>query len=173
MSELAHGCVPAASRRTPPSPGGAMADYSHLIGLVEALHRLLFDSIKDELDRKGNSEINSVQALLLYKIGSNTYTIGELRRLGCFHGSNVTYSVKHLANANFIIYSKVTNDRRSALVSLTSKGWQVHAAMDQLFERQSRNIEGLGVLGRDQLETVNHSLSGIRSFLVDHIRFRL
>jgi hypothetical protein len=36
---------------------------------VERLHRRLLDVLKDEFDRRGRADINSVQALLLYTIG--------------------------------------------------------------------------------------------------------
>jgi hypothetical protein len=43
------------------------------------LHRQLLDVIKDELERLGQADINSVQALLLYNIGDAELTPGELR----------------------------------------------------------------------------------------------
>ncbi|HVB89302.1 MAG TPA: MarR family transcriptional regulator, partial [Beijerinckiaceae bacterium] len=43
--------------------------YLEALTLVERLHRRLLDVIKDEFDRRGRSDINSVQALLLYNIG--------------------------------------------------------------------------------------------------------
>ena len=40
--------------------------YLEALTLVERLHRRLLDVIKDEFDRRGRNDINSVQALLLY-----------------------------------------------------------------------------------------------------------
>lgn len=48
-----------------------MASYLESLALVERLHRLLLDVIKDEFERVGVLEINSVQALLLFNIGEN------------------------------------------------------------------------------------------------------
>ena len=42
--------------------------YLEALRLVERLHRRLLDVIKDEFDRRGRSDVNSVQALLLYNI---------------------------------------------------------------------------------------------------------
>ena len=39
--------------------------YIESLTLVERLHRRLLDVIKDEFDRRGRSDVNSVQALLL------------------------------------------------------------------------------------------------------------
>ena len=48
-----------------------MLDYLNNLALVERLHRLLLDVIKDEFERLALLEINSVQALLLFNIGEN------------------------------------------------------------------------------------------------------
>ena len=53
--------------------------YLEALTLVERLHRRLLDVIKDEFDRRGRADINSVQALLLYNIGDKELTAGELR----------------------------------------------------------------------------------------------
>ncbi len=45
--------------------------YLEALTLVERLHRRLLDVIKDEFDRRGRSDINAVQALLLYNIGDS------------------------------------------------------------------------------------------------------
>ncbi len=44
---------------------GFMTGYLEALALVERLHRLLLDVIKDEFERVGVLEINAVQALLL------------------------------------------------------------------------------------------------------------
>ena len=58
---------------------GFMAGYLEALALVERLHRLLLDVIKDEFERVGVLEINAVQALLLFNIGDNEVTAGELK----------------------------------------------------------------------------------------------
>lgn len=57
-------------------------EYLQALRLIERLHRLLLDVIKDEFDRIGGSELNSVQALLLYNIGISRLTAGELKAPG-------------------------------------------------------------------------------------------
>ncbi|NND42438.1 MAG: MarR family transcriptional regulator, partial [Silicimonas sp.] len=64
-------------------------DYLETLSLVERLHRLLLDVIKDEFERLGILEINAVQALLLFNIADNEVTAGELRSRGYYQGSNV------------------------------------------------------------------------------------
>lgn len=75
---------------------GFMAGYLESLSLVERLHRLLLDVIKDEFERVGVLEINAVQALLLFNIGDNEVTAGELKSRGYYQGSNVSYNLKML-----------------------------------------------------------------------------
>ena len=82
------------SMHTPIAPPNAehgfMAGYLDALALVERLHRLLLDVIKDEFERVGVLEINAVQALLLFNIGDNEVTAGELKSRGYYQGRNVS-----------------------------------------------------------------------------------
>ncbi len=51
--------------------------YLESLNLVERLHRQLLDVIKDELDRRGERVVNSVQALLLFNIGDQHVSLTE------------------------------------------------------------------------------------------------
>ena len=86
--------------------------YLEALTYVERLHRRLLDVIKDELDRVGCSEINSVQALLLFNIGDAEMTAGELRTRGHYLGSNVSYNLKKLVEADYISHQRSRLDRR-------------------------------------------------------------
>ena len=87
--------------------------YLEALTLVERLHRRLLDVIKDEFDRRGRSDVNSVQALLLYNIGDKELTAGELRTKGYYLGSNVSYNVKKLVELGFLHHARSRLDRRS------------------------------------------------------------
>ena len=76
---------PRAARHAEVRPG-----YLEALTFVERLHRRLLDVIKDEFDRRGRSDVNSVQALLLYNIADKELTAGELRTRGYYLGSNVS-----------------------------------------------------------------------------------
>src|SRR5690554_6774647 len=90
--------------------------YLKALTLVERLHRRLLDVIKDELDRMGNTEVNSVQALLIFNIGDQEMTAGELRTRGHYLGSNVSYNLKKLVETNYIDHQRSEQDRRSVRV---------------------------------------------------------
>jgi DNA-binding MarR family transcriptional regulator len=92
---------------------------------VERLHRLLLDVIKDEFERLNILEINSVQALLLFNIGENEVTAGELKSRGYYQGSNVSYNLKKLVELGYMHHQRSEIDRRSVRVRLTEKGRHV------------------------------------------------
>ena len=80
--------------------------YLETLNLVERLHRQLLDVIKDELDRRDEREINSVQALLLFNVGDQELTAGELRTRGHYLGSNVSYNLKKLVEGGYIHHER-------------------------------------------------------------------
>ncbi len=96
--------------------------YLVSLKLVERLHRLLLDVIKDEFERLGRVDVNSVQALLLYNIGDAELTAGELTSRGYYLGSNVSYNLKKLVDAGYIHHQRSTTDRRSVRVQAHREG---------------------------------------------------
>jgi DNA-binding MarR family transcriptional regulator len=82
--------------------GSAKPRYLECLNLIERLHRQLLDVIKDELERVGQPDVNSVQALLLFNIGEQELTAGELRTRGHYLGSNVSYNLKKLVEGGYI-----------------------------------------------------------------------
>src|ERR1700746_2588679 len=107
--------------------------YLEALRLVERLHRRLLDVIKDEFDRRGRSDVNSVQALLLYNISDKELTAGELRTRGYYLGSNVSYNVKKLVELGFLDHQRSRVDRRSVRIRLTEKGREVRDTVDSLY----------------------------------------
>ncbi len=147
--------------------------YLEALTLIERLHRQLLDVIKDELDRKDEREINSVQALLLFNVGDQELTAGELRTRGHYLGSNVSYNLKKLVEGGYIHHERSDADRRSVLVRLTAKGEVVRDMLTHLFDRHLASLEAVGNIGVTELATVNASLRRLERFWIDQVRFRL
>ncbi|HVZ90753.1 MAG TPA: MarR family transcriptional regulator [Rhizomicrobium sp.] len=147
--------------------------YLETLNLVERLHRQLLDVIKDELDRRDEREINSVQALLLFNVGDQELTAGELRTRGHYLGSNVSYNLKKLVESGYIHHERSEADRRSVLVRLTPKGEVVRNMLSELFERHLGSLEPVGNVAESDLEFVNTSLRRVERFWIDQVRFRL
>lgn len=147
--------------------------YLEALTLVERLHRRLLDVIKDEFDRRGRADINSVQALLLYNIGDKELTAGELRTRGYYLGSNVSYNVKKLVEMGYLHHSRSRLDRRSVRISLTEKGREVHTIVAGLYEKHISTVEQIGGISTGEFAALNQSLARLERFWTDQIRFRL
>src|ERR1700724_3819034 len=128
--------------------------YLEVLSLIERLHRQLLDVIKDELDRRDEREINSVQALLLFNVGDQELTAGELRTRGHYLGSNVSYNLKKLVEGGYIHHERSEIDRRSVLVRLTRKGEAVRETLHLLFDRHLASLEAVGNVGAPDLENL-------------------
>jgi len=146
-------------------------DYLDILSLIERLHRLLLDVIKDEFERLGVLEINAVQALLLFNIADNEVTAGELRSRGYYQGSNVSYNLKKLVDMGFMHHQRSEIDRRSVRVRLTDKGRDVHKVVADLFNRHADALSGDPHLGEDGSKLLNGGLSQIERFWSDQIRY--
>ena len=129
--------------------------------------------IKDEFDRMGRSDVNSVQALLLFNIGDSVLTAGELRTRGYYLGSNVSYNLKKLVDTGYIHHERSRTDRRSVRVSLTEKGSGVAAIVHDLYERHMKSIEQVGGVGAEDFVALNKSLQRLERFWTDQILYRL
>jgi len=161
-------------------PADRQAKFDHIrplyldaLTLVERLHRRLLDVIKDEFDRLGGAELNSVQALLLYNIGEGELTAGELKTRGYYLGSNVSYNLKKLVDMGYLHYKRSEVDRRSVRVSLTEKGKDACDVVQGLYQRQMRSLEAVGELKRDDVQALNKALVRLERFWSDQIRYRL
>jgi DNA-binding MarR family transcriptional regulator len=147
--------------------------YLEALTLVERLHRRLLDVIKDEFDRAGRSDVNSVQALLLFNIGDAELTAGELRTRGYYLGSNVSYNLKKLVEMGYIHHQRSRMDRRSVRVSLTDKGREVANVVARLYDRHMRSIDQVGGITSEDFRTLNRSLQRLERFWTDQILYRL
>jgi DNA-binding MarR family transcriptional regulator len=147
--------------------------YLVSLKLIERLHRLLLDVIKDEFERLGRADVNSVQALLLYNIGDAELTAGELTSRGYYLGSNVSYNLKKLVDAGYINHQRSTTDRRSVRVRLTEKGQEVCKVVNNLYHRQLKSLQQVGGLAPNDLETLNKALIRLERFWTDQIRYQL
>jgi len=147
--------------------------YLEALTLVERLHRRLLDVIKDEFDRRGRADINSVQALLLYNIGDKELTAGELRTRGYYLGSNVSYNLKKLVEMGFLDHQRSRVDRRSVRIRLTAQGQEIRHIVDALYQKHVKTVEQVGGISNAEFATLNKSLHRLERFWTDQILYRL
>ena len=139
-----------------------LSGYLESLALVERLHRLLLDVIKDEFERLGLLEIN---------IGDNEVTAGELKTRGYYQGSNVSYNLKKLVELGYMHHQRSEIDRRSVRVRLTEKGRRVRAVITDLFARHAEGLEARGVVGADSIDQINTMLKRMERYWADQIRY--
>jgi len=145
--------------------------YLDNLALVERLHRLLLDVIKDEFERLGILEINSVQALLLFNIGENEVTAGELKTRGYYQGSNVSYNLKKLVELGYMHHQRSEIDRRSVRVRLTEKGRSVRGMLHDLFARHAEGMERRNLIDASGMDDITTALRRMERFWTEQIRY--
>ncbi len=137
--------------------------YYDSILLIERLHRHFLEVLKVELDRQGVQDINNVQSLILYNIGDDELTVGELTARGYYLGSNVSYNVKKMHENGYLTQERSPHDRRSVRVRLSPKGLALRNKVSALFERQIELLAKAG-LGPEELMKANEILRKLERF---------
>ncbi len=150
---------------------GFITGYLDALALVERLHRLLLDVIKDEFERVGMLEVNPVQALLLFNVGDNEVTAGELKTRGYYQGSNVSYNLKKLVEMGYMHHQRCEIDRRSVRVRLTERGREIRNVVGNLFARHAEGLQSKGVLGMDGIDQITTALRRVERYWTDQIRY--
>ncbi|RMF35135.1 MAG: MarR family transcriptional regulator [Alphaproteobacteria bacterium] len=148
-----------------------LASYLEQLALIERLHRLLLDVIKDEFERLGLLDINAVQALLLFNVGENEVTAGELKTRGYYQGSNVSYNLKKLVEAGYMHHQRCEIDRRAVRVRLTQRGREIRSVVADLFRRHAETMLSRGIFEGATLEEVNADLRRLERFWTEQIRY--
>lgn len=142
--------------------------YLETILLIERLHRRFLDVVKSELDRLKVEDINNVQTLILYNIGADQLTVGELTNRGYYLGTNVSYNVKHLVTTEYLIQEKAPHDKRSTRVKLSGKGAALVEKMDALIERNVADLDKRSP-GLAFLTDVNKSMHNLERFWTEYM----
>ncbi len=137
--------------------------YIEMISLVERLHRQCLEVVKTELDRLGIRDLNNVQSLILFNIGEEELTVGELTQRGYYLGSNVSYNVKKMVENGYLIQKRSPNDRRSIHVRASDKGLEIYQRLDELFAGHSEGLDAMQFTP-ENLEQVNTTLRRLEQF---------
>ena len=145
--------------------------YLESLHLVERLHRLLLDLVKDEFERLGIDDLTPVQAMILYNLGGAEVTAGELRSRGMYQGSNVSYNLKKLVTMGYVHHERSDTDRRSVRVRLTEQGTHIRQVITALFTRHAEGLHMSGVLDDPPQEQVTRQWRRIERYWADQIRY--
>ncbi len=139
------------------------ATYQESILLIERLHRQFLDVIKNHLETLKIDDINNVQTLILYNIGEDQLTIGELTHRGYYLGSNVSYNVKKLVESGYLVQEKSVHDKRSSKVRLSDKGLELCKKVEVFYDKTSVSFVNRRV-NEAKLKETNETLIQLESF---------
>lgn len=139
------------------------AAYLETISLVERLHRQCLEVVKAELDRRGIRDLNNVQALILFNVGEDEYSVGELTQRGYYLGSNVSYNVKKMVEHGYLIQERSPHDRRSFHVRASDKGVEIYRALSTLFDSHAGHLDSAQIT-KETLEQANALLRRLQQF---------
>src|SRR5258708_14048754 len=118
------------------TPSGFKQSYMESVRLIEQLHRRYLDVVQTELKSQGVDDINNVQALMILHIGTNELAVTDLLKRGYYLASNVSYNVRKLAEAGYLLQERSTADRRSIRLRLTERGMALHDRLTDMIDRQ-------------------------------------
>jgi DNA-binding MarR family transcriptional regulator len=144
--------------------------YFESITLIERLHHLFLDVLKAELDRLRIFDINNVQGFILYNVGKNEMTVGEISNRGYYLGSNVSYNLKKLVENGYFIQEKAKHDKRASKIRLSDKGLKLYDTIDKIFMQQASNLKYNGIVDQNLTETLKllRKLESYWSFIIAH-----
>ncbi|MGH1455507.1 MAG: MarR family winged helix-turn-helix transcriptional regulator [Alphaproteobacteria bacterium] len=144
--------------------------YYESIQLIERLHRHFLDVLKVELDKKNIQDINNVQCMILYNVGEEEMTVGELTIRGYYLGSNVSYNVKKMVENGYLIQERSVHDKRSIRVRLSDKGIELRKMISDMFDRHEGQIEGTEITS-ERLTELNKTLKMLERFWAQQTNF--
>jgi DNA-binding MarR family transcriptional regulator len=144
--------------------------YLDAIHLIERLHRQFLEVIKWELDRLAIEDINNVQTLILFNIGGEELTVGELTHRGYYLGSNVSYNVKKMVENGYLVQERSAHDRRSVRVRVSEKGLELCNRVSELHDRHIDLLNG-GPVTAEGLRSMIETLRQLERFWADSLAF--
>lgn len=137
--------------------------YFESILLIEKLHRQFLEVVKVALDVGGVTDINNVQALILYNLGEDDLTVGELTYRGYYLGSNVSYNVKKMGENGYLVQERSAFDKRTVRVRLSAKGLALRDRLRTMFDGHEARLVRSG-LDDAGLGSANATLKALERF---------
>jgi DNA-binding MarR family transcriptional regulator len=137
-------------------------EYFESVQALERLHRSFLDVLKSELDAMNIFDINNVQSVVLYNIGTSQVTVGELTNRGYYLGSNVSYNLRKMVQNDYVTQVPSPHDRRSSYVKLSPKGLELYHKLDGIFQAHAEGLNQKG--GKETLSHLGDSLRKLEKF---------
>jgi DNA-binding MarR family transcriptional regulator len=139
------------------------SEFLEVFVLAERLHRQFLEAIQLELDMLNIRDINNVRALMLLNIGDAEMTVSELLWRGCYLGSNVSYNLKKLTEAGYVVQERSAHDKRVIMVRSSEKGAELCVLLQDM---NNRHVQALakGNFKMEDLITTRQMLRTLQRF---------
>ena len=108
--------------------------------------------------------------MILYNIGHDELTVGELTIRGYYLGSNVSYNVKKMVENGYLIQERSVHDKRSIRVKLSDKGKELCELITAMFQRHNEKIAGTELSG-ERLQELNKTMHMLERFWASQSSF--
>ncbi len=142
--------------------------YVGIVALAERFHRRSLDLLASELTQRRISDLNATQAMILIQMGYEEMTVSELMLRGCYLGSNVSYNLKKLTQTGYVVQHRSKHDRRIVNVSVSKKGQQLLAQLDEFYARVDEEMMRSGVTA-SLLASCEAGLARLDSFSLNRL----
>lgn len=112
--------------------------YFDVFMCATRISRIFLDILKVNLDKMNLVDINSIQAVILYNIGTSKISVGDITNRGYYVGSNVSYNLKKMIDAGYVVNENSEYDKRLTQVKLTEKGLNLYNEInDKIFANET------------------------------------
>jgi DNA-binding MarR family transcriptional regulator len=165
--------APVSPTEGPEAPHGEQAAISHIeiVRVIERLHRRSLDLVRADLIEAGIDDLSPSQVMMLFTIGSSELSVRDLIERGYYLGSNASYSLKRLVEAEYVIRTASERDRRSARIRLSEKG----RALCDMIRQNDKTYQQLMARNEAELrnlETTFRTLKRIEQTWSNAVRYR-
>lgn len=134
-SDAPRAAFPATAFTDPPA-GAPPITHWEIGRLIERAHRRFLDVLRAELTRLGVDDISPSQVMLLFTIGTDELSVRDLLERGHYLGSNASYNLKQLVDADYVHRTASQRDRRSARLRLSAKAQDLCDAIRTTHDRR-------------------------------------
>jgi DNA-binding MarR family transcriptional regulator len=157
----------------PAPPGMELFGITHIeiVRAIERLHRRSLDLLRADLIQAGVDDLSPSQVMMLFTIGPGELSVRELIERGYYLGSNASYSLKRLVEAEYVVRTASERDRRSARISLSEKGRRLCDMIKQIDRTYHQLVTRDEEEARD-LETTFRTLKRLEQTWSNVVRYR-
>lgn len=120
--------------------------YFDLFTQSSRINKAFLDLLKSILDNSKVFDITPIQSIILYNIGENCISVGDITHKGYYIGSNVSYNLKRMIEMDYIATEESDHDKRLTQIKLTEKGLNLYKIMFEKMNEKAIDQNGCAAL---------------------------